>query len=337
VEQDAASGRLKLTKEQFTAIQKALKEDGAEREKITKKSHEDLKALDDAANKAALELLSAHQRSYEELERTFQQRMQGMTAADHAAAEALLKKTHDNQLLAWAGFNAKLDEEVPHAQQMLRSELLLSRGVTEDFSAVLQSHGLVMSGAQKKALEHAAANRELRDSVKSVSEAVMNGADALGGMLEILGLADEKTRALTSGIGDLGQGISKALSGNIVGGHPAGAWRPQEHHRRFVREINRGKGPRGSARQEPCQSREPARDRRRLETSTSPASSSRGRRARSRTSSLKVVPRIRAGPINSASSCSRVASICPTSRRSRRRSTSISGPAVISRRKRCSS
>ncbi len=199
--------RTKVTKEEETA-----------REAAVKKSHENIKALDEAASKAALELLSANQKTYEETERTFKLKMEGMTKEDYAKAEALLKQTHQNQLLAWAGFNATLETIVPHGQQTARKELLTTSIVTEDFTAVLAKHGKVLTEAQRKALEHAASNRALKDSIIGVADAVMNGADALGGMLEVLGLADEKTRALTSGIGDLGEGVKKALKGDIVGG-----------------------------------------------------------------------------------------------------------------------
>lgn len=197
---------------------KLTKEELAEREAASKKSHEALKSLDEAASKSALELLSANQKAYEETERTFRLKMQGMTKEDYAKAEALLKQTHANQLLAWAGLNSTLDTVIPKAQQTARKEIELSGGATTDFNAVLEKHGKKLDDAAAKTIAAKIRWAEFKEEAAQVAFTIMDGADAMLAFLDALGLGDEKMSKLVAGVGELSEGIGRIASGDLVGG-----------------------------------------------------------------------------------------------------------------------
>ena len=202
-----AANRIVLTEEEKKA-----------REAAVKKSHDNLNALEDTANKSALELLSASQKAHEEVERTFRKKMEGMTKADYAKAEALLKTTHKNQLLAWAGFNAEWEAGAGKVAKTQKEEIPLVGGLYTDFNDILKKHGKQLSENEQKTLNTTLRWGEFKEQAAGLAFEIAGAADGMLGFIENAGLADDQTRQLFTSVGDLAEGIGRIAAGDIAGG-----------------------------------------------------------------------------------------------------------------------
>jgi hypothetical protein len=204
-----------LGTDQIKAIQKFTDEGHKAEEKSAADSHKALAELQKLANKAQLQLLTAQEKEYEELTRTFQEKMQVMDAADKAKALRLLDEAHKNLLLKWAGFQTNVEIATAKISQTTTTNLEIIPPVVEDLNAVLTRLGLKLTDAQQKALAAGVAHRKLRDDMDDVGQAISDAAQKMAGFLDVLGLSDDKTQKLVQGIGELGDAISAMAHGDI--------------------------------------------------------------------------------------------------------------------------
>lgn len=168
-------------------------------ETATKKSHDNLAALDEKAFKASLVLLSAQEREYQELVRDFQQKMQGMTQEDYDKAAEKLKKAHANLMMAWDGYGKQL---VPAVQGPV---LKVRDGIVD-----LESHFSKSTDAIVKKAEEW---QKLKDHARDIGAAVSTAAQDILDFATALGISDDKMSGLVHGIGQLGSAVATIATG----------------------------------------------------------------------------------------------------------------------------
>ncbi|NOT08402.1 MAG: hypothetical protein HOP28_09375, partial [Gemmatimonadales bacterium] len=219
VEAEAGAGRIKLTKEQYTALQTALKEHAKAQEKLAKENEKNLSDLRTLAGKSQLELLTAQHKAYLEIESQFRSKMAGMTREQQTEAEALLKQTHANQLLAQVGFNEAFFASWQQLSANTRTQVeLVAMPAVTDFNEVLKKHGKVLDDNERKTLAGKVRWAEFKEEAADVAFTIADGATALLGFMDALGLSDEKMQTLVTSVGDLAEGIGRIASGDLVGG-----------------------------------------------------------------------------------------------------------------------
>lgn len=174
--------------------------------KMRADSGKKLEELQKLAFKGQMVLLGAQQREYEELVATFQEKMQGMTKADQAKAETLLKEAHTRVLLKWAGLAKELEptvirpiERIQHRTELLTAEI----AHTADAMPMQKFYQL-----QKVA-------SEIGPEIQQAAGDMLQFTDALG-------IASPRLDSIIGGISSLGQGLASFGSGNILGGFTAG-------------------------------------------------------------------------------------------------------------------
>ncbi len=207
---DGSTGRTKLTAEELKEVEQKRKDSAKALEEVEKIAH-----------KSSGELLSAAQRNYQEAVRTFQDKMQQMSAEDRAKAERLLKTHLENLLLKWAGFDASMEQRKPKLQQT--SDLFQVQGRTADeLGAALQR----LSG---KALEAATADERnnakrivVRQHIKDVADAYVDAVTQMGIFVEALGGSSSEMDAFITGLENIGDAIGKIAIGDMVGGLQSG-------------------------------------------------------------------------------------------------------------------
>jgi hypothetical protein len=185
-----------------------------------KKAHENLHDLEKLALRTSLELVSAQQKEYEALTATFQEKMQGMNAADRAKSEALLKDAHANLLLKWSGVYNEIIPVVHQGQIAIQGSFMDTKAPIKDLSEEIDRH-------IKKIDADTEAKERLRTKVMDLGQAFKDQARRLGELAQNLApvFGDElnqKILDIVTSISDIGDALTQIGTGDVLGGATKG-------------------------------------------------------------------------------------------------------------------
>lgn len=197
------------------------KEEKAEVERLEKKHAEDMGKFHDETNKAALDLLSAHEKAVQGVVAEANKIMEGMTSAEQTQVKADLKKHLDNMLLSWADFGAGLDTQAAKIKDTEVKQLEVSGGAVTDFDAVLAQHGQHLTDDQSKTLESAAAHEIWRAGVHDMAVEMGDVSNAFANMAQAAGLLP--LASMLDGITGISDGLANitkegATAADVIGG-----------------------------------------------------------------------------------------------------------------------
>jgi hypothetical protein len=185
-------------------ITSAKEEGGKDQEKAAKESGKKLEALEKLAHKSSLALLTVQQREYQELVADFQEKMQGMNAADRAKAEALLEKSLGNLVVKHYDAEKKI---VPTMKRVRES--------IDDMGGAWAKMPPKVEPAIQTIYRLQGAAAEMGPEFSKAAQDIFQFVDALG-------IADPRVESLVGGIGTIGDALTKLGTGDFFGGITAG-------------------------------------------------------------------------------------------------------------------